>query len=244
MLYYYCINLLFPFQLPIISPFCVRCVALPVSASLPGVHVIPTHSCFMPISKFSFFTNYRYVFPYSLLRCHTFRFISSDRISLPSCSISIDVCLRVSLLALIASFTSSSHRFTALLHTVNIFHMTLLAVFLTNCSHPSTILGSALSLSISFILVTMHTLSNSSRIDLPSGHLFLGLLLLFFYLQFIYLACTISHRAYMCDGSGPWFPRPLHRRPFSTTVQSRIGRSSFRMHLSSPFWRWLFYFVV
>ena len=56
---------------------------------------------------------------------------------------------------LITSFISSPHLFTALSHTIYFFPIISHAVILTNYSHSSIILATALSLSVPFFVVPM-----------------------------------------------------------------------------------------
>ena len=135
----------------------------PTLAWLPNILFIPPHIYFIPPSKFSFVL---LTTPFHIPFFSTIPFIffqSKAYSSYPEDVVSLGVCLAcASLRTRIASFTSSSHHFTAQLYTTNILHITSLAVVLTSCSHPFIIVALALSHFMSFLVVPILSISSET----------------------------------------------------------------------------------
>ena len=253
---------LFPCEL--YQPFYRFALFLSLFPCLPPLRVwlvsllsLPT--CFIPLSKYSFDTSFHIPF-FSTISFSFFVLLLYVACSSSPAVVLLDVHLAcASLLALVASFVSSSHRFTALLHTINFFPSALLAVLLTNCSHPSIILTPALSIFLSFFVV--HMLSNSSE----NRSAFLAIsswtYAVFCYVlqNFVYSPSVQFPTARYCENSRllivrirQWFVSYVRCAymyfRFLTTIfydhKVKNGAVSPLCALSSPFWPWLFYSIV
>ena len=165
-----------PFYRTVLSRQLFPC--LPLFLDSPVFPIYPYPHQLHPALKVFIFIYSVFPCPLFLLLYHLFYFISRYSISLPSLSqFYSKYILRVpsSPLLLLASFTSSPHQFTVLLHTINFFPIALPAAVLTNCSHPSIILALALSLYLCVILYCTCYFQQLGKLLCMFGHSILEL---------------------------------------------------------------------